>query len=190
MTATCVSSDESRPYCTNQCDTDADCVGVEGFVCRQATSYSELGCTNWTPEEDCFPGGVPSTEPRKFCIAESKEIIADWDLEYGNAEAVPEDWDCNPSFYGSGDGCDCGCGLIDPDCGGDQTDAACGLGQRLEAQCAPRLQDEGRCASLALEVYVHCKSSAPCVLSSDNTTCGSSGSLCVSTPASEGSSGG
>jgi len=30
--------------------------------------------------------------------------------------AVPESWTCNEDYFGSGDGCDCGCGLRDPDC--------------------------------------------------------------------------
>jgi hypothetical protein len=36
-------------------------------------------------------------------------------------------WTCNPAWYDSGfvDDCDCGCGIIDPDCGGDVTVGAC-----------------------------------------------------------------
>lgn len=33
-------------------------------------------------------------------------------------------WTCNPASYGGSDGCDCGCGLIDPDCS-DATSASC-----------------------------------------------------------------
>lgn len=29
---------------------------------------------------------------------------------------VPPGWTCLPSRYGTGDGCDCGCGIVDPDC--------------------------------------------------------------------------
>lgn len=32
------------------------------------------------------------------------------------AVAVPAAWTCDPTFFGSGDGCDCGCGFTDPDC--------------------------------------------------------------------------
>jgi hypothetical protein len=28
----------------------------------------------------------------------------------------PADWTCPPEYYGTFDGCDCGCGVIDPDC--------------------------------------------------------------------------
>jgi hypothetical protein len=29
---------------------------------------------------------------------------------------VPPEWTCPDDFYGVDDGCDCGCGVIDPDC--------------------------------------------------------------------------
>lgn len=29
---------------------------------------------------------------------------------------VPAGWTCNPSYYDTNDGCDCNCGLLDPDC--------------------------------------------------------------------------
>jgi len=30
---------------------------------------------------------------------------------------VPSEWTCDPTYYGADDGCDCGCGVDDPDCG-------------------------------------------------------------------------
>ena len=30
--------------------------------------------------------------------------------------APPPAWTCNPDYYGAADGCDCGCGVPDPDC--------------------------------------------------------------------------
>ena len=33
------------------------------------------------------------------------------------AVAAPAGWTCNPAYYGANDGCDCGCGVPDPDCG-------------------------------------------------------------------------
>ena len=29
---------------------------------------------------------------------------------------VPDEWTCDPTYYGLADGCDCGCGVVDPDC--------------------------------------------------------------------------
>jgi hypothetical protein len=33
--------------------------------------------------------------------------------------AIPDEWACDPFFYGNDDGCDCNCGVIDPDCYND-----------------------------------------------------------------------
>ena len=32
-------------------------------------------------------------------------------------------WTCDPSYYAANDGCDCGCGVKDPDCNGGEVDA-------------------------------------------------------------------
>ncbi len=37
------------------------------------------------------------------------------DMDTGPTEAPPE-WTCDPNFYDTNDGCDCGCGAFDPDC--------------------------------------------------------------------------
>ena len=39
---------------------------------------------------------------------------------------APAAWDCNASYYDTNDGCDCGCGVIDPDCDSGSV-AACGF---------------------------------------------------------------
>jgi hypothetical protein len=48
-------------------------------------------------------------------------------------------WTCTPGFYGAVDGCDCGCGVVDPDCS-DQTEfdtCFCGTGSCSSADdCA------------------------------------------------------
>ncbi len=36
---------------------------------------------------------------------------------------VPDEWTCLPFFYGVDDGCDCGCGVIDPDCADASVDS-------------------------------------------------------------------
>jgi hypothetical protein len=33
-----------------------------------------------------------------------------------NLPPAPFDWTCDPTYYGTNDGCDCGCGVLDPDC--------------------------------------------------------------------------
>jgi cysteine-rich repeat protein len=35
-----------------------------------------------------------------------------------DAGPAPAEWTCNPDYYGTDDGCDCGCEVFDPDCTG------------------------------------------------------------------------
>ena len=53
----------------------------------------------------------------------------------------PAGWICDPSYYNGDDGCDCGCGAFDPDCGKpNQKVFDCNVGQ----YCGPA----GACANL------------------------------------------
>jgi hypothetical protein len=45
-------------------------------------------------------------------------------LDLTGCTGGPAGWTCPPDFYGTADGCDCGCGVIDPDCA-DGTVASC-----------------------------------------------------------------
>ncbi len=70
--------------------------------------------------------------------------------ERGGGDALPGDgspafWVCNPLFYNTRDGCDCGCGIADPDCDGTGCAAPgcsaagcafCHLGAELDFDCA------------------------------------------------------
>ncbi len=46
------------------------------------------------------------------------------DEDVGPGGNAPKGWTCDPNYYGTFDGCDCGCGVIDPDCA-DATGASC-----------------------------------------------------------------
>ena len=51
---------------------------------------------------------------------------------------VPAEWTCDPSYFGTLDGCDCGCGVFDPDCGENGQELLnCGAGEICDAtgQC-------------------------------------------------------
>jgi hypothetical protein len=37
--------------------------------------------------------------------------------------AIPDDWVCLASRYGGDQGCDCGCGVLDPDCADESVDS-------------------------------------------------------------------
>jgi hypothetical protein len=43
----------------------------------------------------------------------------------GGTTAVSSGWSCDSGHYGTDDGCDCGCGVPDPDCGGDDSAGIC-----------------------------------------------------------------
>ncbi len=47
---------------------------------------------------------------------------------------VPAEWTCTPTYYDANDGCDCGCGVVDPDCGGSTSDLC---DYCLEGSCSP-----------------------------------------------------
>lgn len=43
---------------------------------------------------------------------------------------APAGWICDAAYYNNGDGCDCGCGVFDPDCGkANQRVYDCNVGQ-------------------------------------------------------------
>ena len=51
-------------------------------------------------------------------------------VDTGSDGGIPSSWACNSSYYDANDGCDCGCGAIDPDCSlSGQTLYGCEEGQ-------------------------------------------------------------
>ncbi len=48
------------------------------------------------------------------------------DFDFTGCTGGPTGWTCRASYYGGADGCDCGCGALDPDCA-DGTVASCGF---------------------------------------------------------------
>lgn len=48
-------------------------------------------------------------------------VVDSYDARQGDLQLIinpctPEEWTCDEDFYGNDDGCDCGCGVLDPDC--------------------------------------------------------------------------
>ncbi len=75
----------------------------------------DCGCGRADPDcggEGCADAG---------CDAAACDVRHD---ESGRALA-PGDWSCAPSAYGGGDGCDCGCGALDPDCAAGCSEPGC-----------------------------------------------------------------
>lgn len=47
-----------------------------------------------------------------------------WSSSWGSSSTGSAgQWTCPLEFYGTGDGCDCGCGVVDPDCSSEFPDA-------------------------------------------------------------------
>lgn len=101
----------------------------EEWTCEPAKQGDALGfcdCGCGAPDPDCQGRGCTSASCRSSscnrCHDDSGTVVG--------CDA-PAGWSCALSAYASGDGCDCGCGIADPDCGtegcvdGDCRDDAC-----------------------------------------------------------------
>jgi V8-like Glu-specific endopeptidase len=89
----------------------------------------------------CGDGFCSSDESASSCASDCAVACGDgicalseWDSCPGDCEIiVPAEWTCDAGWYGSFDGCDCDCGVTDPDCsidptcvtGGDFSDLLC-----------------------------------------------------------------
>ena len=112
----------------------ATCTVEDGFDCAtDSERTSQLFLSVCAPivcgdgivngEEDCDDGNTTAgdgcsdacaTEDGYSCSGEPSVCVA-----------LPAEWTCSAGFFGSGDGCDCGCGALDPDCGDAPTLDAC-----------------------------------------------------------------
>lgn len=55
------------------------------------------------------------------------------DVWVGLSSGIPQAWNCPDSSYNSADGCDCGCGEVDPDCSlSNQSVNGCGAGESCD----------------------------------------------------------
>jgi hypothetical protein len=84
----------------------------------------DCGCG--TPDPDCEAKGCSDYGCRDMACQRCT------DTDYANDRLVGctplSGWTCDKSHYATGDGCDCGCGVHDPDCGAAEngcSDASC-----------------------------------------------------------------
>jgi len=132
------------PYCARRCDTgfdhdntsfsieacaeDESCAFENGrWLCRHdlsvdvgglcdglsagclSAAFEFRGCVQQTPAVVVCNGSCDSAASPPRCVESAN---------------VPAAWLCPLNNYGTADGCDCGCGALDPDCA-DATAAAC-----------------------------------------------------------------
>jgi hypothetical protein len=83
------------------------------------------------------------------CVAESEALTS---LVRGGTDAcfAPTGWNCAGFFFGALDGCDCGCGVADPDCNGaGQSAPGTGFGDATCEYCydatGAELNGDGLC---------------------------------------------
>lgn len=69
-------------------------------------------------------------------------------------EPMPRAWVCSSIIYGSGDGCDCGCGAADPDCATPAALDDCQFNHCLEATPYPTADDPTQCGTTPPPVEV------------------------------------
>ncbi len=100
-------------------DTDADADGDADPVvqCPAGLTDCDGVCRDLTSDGDACGACGRSCGADAHC--EGGGCVRD---EVEPIEDPPPDpqafWTCDPGWYGTGDGCDCGCGIADPDCGG------------------------------------------------------------------------
>jgi hypothetical protein len=74
-------------------------------------------------------GGGPSDAPTTRTPTTSYPTLHPTTKAPTWSKTAPPSWTCAPSYYNANDGCDCGCGAVDPDCFGSQAALYCGGGE-------------------------------------------------------------
>jgi len=73
----------------------------------------DCGCGIGDP--DCPTTGIDACDTNS-CPNAAAGDVPDPDDETACIASVPSTWTCPADWYGAGDGCDCGCGVLDDDC--------------------------------------------------------------------------
>lgn len=92
--------------------------GVDADICRELVTAIEAEYACRTPLS-CADFSNPADT---HCAAESRDVLERFLAGAGLClhgrvyVDVPDEWTCNVFYYGGADECDCGCGVVDPDC--------------------------------------------------------------------------
>jgi hypothetical protein len=92
-------------YAAVQCAGTA-CTGICSSVCGDNVCNGTEDTTNC--KQDCGCGGVCGDGTCNVSCGENAATCA--------ADCTLTGWTCPPQYYNAGDGCECGCGIFDPDC--------------------------------------------------------------------------
>jgi cysteine-rich repeat protein len=136
--------------CSSRCD-----VVEPGFICPQGGGRCRLPvCGDGIVERDPFTGQtIENCDDGNSTSGDGCDELCDAEAGFecfqpGEPCAVlPDGWLCSTQFYDVDDGCDCGCGSIDPDCAGTGIDS-CSFNQCFNANLvAIDPCDIGRCVN-------------------------------------------
>lgn len=153
MYATC-DRDHCADVTTRPIDGSTDLCGAPapGWTC-DADWYDEQdpGPTNYQCDCGC---GAPDPDCLNalsaVCDDDRCEDPEDVPAEADNATCVPvaTGWTCEARLYGEGGtgNCDCGCGVIDPDCYGDASPGVCDDAHCAASNEGPAALDNAQCA--------------------------------------------
>jgi hypothetical protein len=148
----CYGPEGSFGYCCKDSGwcIDGDCVTGNGYPPDCTDRDDGEPCDIGDPPESCWWGGEPCEIENTLgvcwkgncaaldCRGLSSGTLCWWneyragecrgELErgcyYARPSGGPPGWTCRAEYYGTGDGCDCGCGVIDLDCA-DGTVGSC-----------------------------------------------------------------
>eukprot|EP00492_Amphilonche_elongata_P003380 TRINITY_DN36_c0_g1_i3.p1 TRINITY_DN36_c0_g1~~TRINITY_DN36_c0_g1_i3.p1 ORF type:complete len:520 (+),score=118.50 TRINITY_DN36_c0_g1_i3:41-1561(+) len=108
-------------YCTVEAKTNLVLTPSAGFDIE--ADYSDHLVVGW---------GDPIYDEADVPVRLTKGYFIVWDTDYAvnhngweicfEETTIPDGWICLAAYYGTGDGCDCACGVIDPDCESSYTD--------------------------------------------------------------------
>ena len=88
-------------------------------ICHCGCEAGDFDCdspTQATCEADgCRDGFVVDPTDTRYCIAGENPPV--------DGGPAPAEWVCDSTWFGTGDGCDCGCGVLDSDCESDSISA-------------------------------------------------------------------
>jgi hypothetical protein len=132
---------------------DGSCAGSCGGASPDGSCFCDEGCAALG---DCCADVCTQ------CTLDSCGTLCDTDADCaagercnfttGECQPAVLGWSCSISFFGTDDGCDCGCGIVDPDCA-DASVASCefcaGTGSCNDAGCPGNIDalDNATCAS-------------------------------------------
>ena len=113
----CVDGNGYPRDCTDRDDARPCEVGDTIGLCWKGDCVV-LDCTGLSSGTRCWFGDDDAGECRSG-------VVGDWRCFSAEPSGGgPPGWTCRAEYYGTSDGCDCGCGVIDPDCA-DGTVASC-----------------------------------------------------------------